>query len=187
LLRHALKEWAVICKLLAEGRQTILLRKGGIAEAGGAFRLEHGAFWLYPTYVHQQRDGVRPELLPVLNAAQQGQPRTGVVQFTHFATAPFAFQVDRVEQLMGLQDLHGWSDETVHSRFAYRRPGLFVIPVRVYCAAKTSELPETGEYAGCKSWVKLATELSTDNATPVLDDATVARVVERLNRSLRSA
>jgi len=186
LLRHALKEWAVICRLLAEGRQTILLRKGGIAEAGGAFRLEHDAFWLYPTYVHQQREGVRPELLPVLHAAQQWRPRTRVVHFTHFATAPCAFQVDRVEQLTGLQDLHGWSDETVRSRFAYRRPGLFVIPARVYCAAKTYELPETGEYAGCKSWVELATELRTDDATPVLDDAIFASVVERLNRSLPS-
>jgi hypothetical protein len=37
----ALKEWAVICQALAEGRQTILLRKGGIAEPGGAFRVEH--------------------------------------------------------------------------------------------------------------------------------------------------
>ena len=31
MLRHAFKEWAVICKALAEGRQALILRKGGIA------------------------------------------------------------------------------------------------------------------------------------------------------------
>jgi len=49
MLRHALKEWAVTCRALAEGRQAILLRKGGIGEAGGAFQVEHTRFWLLPT------------------------------------------------------------------------------------------------------------------------------------------
>ena len=51
MLHWALKEWAVICRALAEGRQSLLLRKGGIAEAGGAFQVEQPRFWLLPTYV----------------------------------------------------------------------------------------------------------------------------------------
>ena len=30
MLKYALKEWAAICQALAEGRQTLLLRKGGV-------------------------------------------------------------------------------------------------------------------------------------------------------------
>ena len=37
LLKHAFKEWAVICKALATGRQLLILRKGGIDEPGGDF------------------------------------------------------------------------------------------------------------------------------------------------------
>jgi len=33
-LQPALKEWAVVCQALAEGKQSMLLRKGGIDEAG---------------------------------------------------------------------------------------------------------------------------------------------------------
>ena len=55
MLQHAFKEWAVICRALAEGRQALILRKGGIAEAGGRFEVEHTRFWLFPTYTHQQR------------------------------------------------------------------------------------------------------------------------------------
>ena len=49
-LRQAFKEWAVICRALAEGRQALILRKGGIAEPGPTFQPEHSHFWLYPTY-----------------------------------------------------------------------------------------------------------------------------------------
>ena len=40
MIRHAFKEWAVICKVLAEGRQALILRKGGIAERFQRFYLE---------------------------------------------------------------------------------------------------------------------------------------------------
>ena len=37
----AFKEWAVICRALAQGRQRLILRKGGIEEPGGQFELAH--------------------------------------------------------------------------------------------------------------------------------------------------
>src|SRR5205823_6044048 len=70
MLKHAFKEWAVICRALAEGRQSLILRKGGIAEPGGEFALEQKHFWLFPTYVHQQQTGIKPEArtMPVAGA-----------------------------------------------------------------------------------------------------------------------
>jgi hypothetical protein len=183
LLHPALKEWAVICRLLADGRQAVLLRKGGIAEMAGAFQLEHDTFWLYPTYVHQQQDGIRPDLLPLLKEVQKEQPPVGIVRLTHFASAPRAYLAESLNELLSLQDLHGWSETTVRSRFAYRSPGLFVVPVRVYRATQTHEMSESVEYAGCKSWVELTAPLPTEVAMPVLDDAAFSTVLNRLNKS----
>ena len=61
--RIAFKEWASVCDALLEGRQTIILRKGGISEgtAPGVFVPEHSEFWLYPTWVHQAEQGVRSD------------------------------------------------------------------------------------------------------------------------------
>ena len=73
-LRHAFKEWAVICQALAEGRQAVVLRKGGIAEKTDEFQVEHTRFWLYPTYLHQQRDGVTADALPLLEQAVSAEP-----------------------------------------------------------------------------------------------------------------
>ena len=65
-LSIAFKEWAVICRALAEGRQSLILRKGGIAEAGGQFRPEHDRFLLYPTYFHEQHHtGTKADLYAV--------------------------------------------------------------------------------------------------------------------------
>ena len=55
----AFKEWSEICQVLADGRQTLIVRKGGIREGPGGFSPEHQAFWLYPTYVHQAQQGLR--------------------------------------------------------------------------------------------------------------------------------
>ena len=59
--RTALKEWASVVEALKEGRQVLLLRKGGIAERRGAFRVEQAAFSLYPTFLHQDKQYIRPE------------------------------------------------------------------------------------------------------------------------------
>src|SRR3954453_10707101 len=103
-LRQAFKEWAVICRALAEGRQAIILRKGGVAEEGGAFRVEHTRFWLFPTYAHQQRAGITPEALPLLEAAEAGRPPEGVVRLTHFAEVPGVYHV---HDLVGAWKLEG--------------------------------------------------------------------------------
>jgi hypothetical protein len=170
MLQQAFKEWAVICKALAEGRQALILRKGGIAEDGGEFQVTHRRFWLYPTYVHQQREGIQAEALPLLEAAEAERPRAGIVRLTHFADIDGIYHVHALAPALLLAHLHLWSDETVQRRFAYRAPGLFVLVVRVWQAAEAFELPEDEAYHGCRSWVELTRPLPTTGATPVLSE-----------------
>jgi len=183
-MRHAFKEWAVICKALAEGRQAIILRKGGIAEESGAFTPDHTRFWLYPTYAHQQRAGVKPEAVPLLEEAERERPPAGVLRLTHFAEISGVFHVHRLFGALVLDHLHLWSEETVRQRFEYRQPGIYVLPVRVYRVPQAIELTDKPEYEGCKTWVELERDLPTDGAVPVLDDRRYAEVLESLHRLL---
>ena len=48
------KEWALICDALGRGEQSIILRKGGIAEGRAGFRFQHEEFLLLPTLFHEQ-------------------------------------------------------------------------------------------------------------------------------------
>ena len=171
MLQQAFKEWAVVCAALARGRQALILRKGGIAEDRGEFTVEHRRFWLYPTYVHQQADGITEEARLLLHEVERQRPAAGVLALSHWAEVTGIYHVkDEMPALM-LGHLHVWSEETVRKRFAYRAPGLYVLSVRVYRAPQAHEIADTAEYQGCKSWVALDAPLSTDGSVPVLDDA----------------
>ena len=183
-LRFALKEWAVICRALADGRQAVILRKGGIAEKHGTFEVEHQRFWLYPTYVHQQHTGIIEEEFPLLECVEAERPPAGVLRLSHFAEVGGVFHVHDVASALHLSGLHLWSCQTVQQRFLYREPGLYVMPVRVYRAAEVVEMTETTAFAGCRSWVDLGRELSTDGAAPVLEELAYAHVLHELERRL---
>jgi hypothetical protein len=167
MLSIAFKEWAVICRALAEGRQSVILRKGGIAEEGGAFRPEHSEFLLYPTYFHEHRAGVKPEFLPLLEATEADRLEPGTIRFTHFARVTEVRHVTGLDAALALDPLHAWTPEVVRRRFEYRTPGLFVLTVRMYRLGTAAARPERPEYAGCKTWVTLDEPVPADGATPI--------------------
>jgi hypothetical protein len=169
-LQHAFKEWAVICRALAQGKQALILRKGGIAETGGEFAVERTRFWLYPTYVHQQRDEIKPEAHALLKAAEAEKPQEGIVRLSHWAEVTGIYRVLDLTFALMLPHLHYWSEEAIRKRFAYREPGINVLTVRVFQAPVVHELVETAAYLGCKSWVELASPLPTEGSKPVLSD-----------------
>jgi hypothetical protein len=91
---------------------------------------------------------------------------------------------DRRESLAPLQDLHVWTEETVEKRFQYRRPGLWVLGVRVFRRDRPALVPITPEHAGCKTWVPFDPPVATAGVAPVLDDAEFARRMDRLRSTL---
>jgi hypothetical protein len=185
MLSIAFKEWAVICRALADGRQSLILRKGGIAEDGGQFRPEHERFLLYPTLFHEQhRTGIKPDLLPLLDAAEADRPAAGRLRFTHFAAVSAVSCVTDLDRALALDALHGWTADTVRQRFHYRTPGLFVLAVRVYRLVRPAEVAERPEYAGCKTWVELEAGVETDGAAPVLSDEAFAEYARRVAATL---
>ncbi|QEL18953.1 DUF1802 family protein [Limnoglobus roseus] len=169
MLSIAFKEWAVICRALATGRQSLIIRKGGIAEEGGIFKPEHPRFWLYPTLFHeQQQKGVKPAAMPLLEEAERDRPEPGTLRFTHGVDVSAVHFVENLDAALALDEFHIWSPEVITQRFHYRSPGLYVLLVRAWKATPV-EMPERPEFAGCKTWVELGRELP-DDGTPVLGD-----------------
>jgi hypothetical protein len=184
MLRIAFKEWAVVCKALGDGKQSIILRKGGISEEQGIFTPDHTRFWLYPTYVHQQKEGIKPELTPLLEEVQREQPPSGILRLSHFAEVSGVYSIHQLFAALQLDHLHLWSEDTVTKRFEYRTPGLYVLPVRIYRLPTPIDKPMKPEYDGCKTWVDLGEEIPIKDATPVLSDRAFAEVLESLDRLL---
>ncbi|HSU65836.1 MAG TPA: DUF1802 family protein [Tepidisphaeraceae bacterium] len=167
-LAIALKEWASVCNALETGRQIILLRKGGIYEAAGEFELENPQFLLFPTYLHQNLNMLKPEAHPGFEA-MNAEP--GEVRISAAGVVSDIVQLRAREQMDAIEDEHVWASPLIDMRFNYKPQNpLYLMLIRAYRLHEPAIVANTPAYAGCKSWVPLDGPIGTRDATPALDD-----------------
>lgn len=179
----ALKEWAIVVDALAGGRQILLLRKGGLAEATGRFEVEARAFALVPTFEHQRPEAVLPVVRSRL-ATLAASPPTTHVPLHHLATVEEVFLVGDLGTARRLAPHHIWSDALVRQRFeGGDGPGLTGLLVRVFRLPAPVELPLAAA-GGCTSWVRLERPLEATGAVPVLEEAAFATRCDAVRRAV---
>ncbi len=168
----AFKEWAVIVEALGSGRQILILRKGGISEQRGEFTVDHTAFWLFPTYTHQQEEGIIPEARTDLKRVLSGRPPADRLEIRFHVTVETAVKLTDASRVAKLAPYHIWAPHVIEERFAWgEEPGITALVVRVRALPQPVTLPMTAHYAGCRSWVDLDRSLPTDSLRPVLPGA----------------
>jgi hypothetical protein len=178
---RAFKEWASVCRALGEGRQILILRKGGIAEGPRGFEVTDREFFLYPTYLHQSPTGVIPEWRAVFEACVD--PAPGRVSISHYATVSSWARIRTIETLRALQGQHVWADAVVGERFRrWADESVHVLMLRVYALPQAVVLPALGSYAGCKSWLSLVEQVPLDGVVPVLDDSVFQSKLEAIRK-----
>lgn len=177
-----LKEWASVCELMVEGRAALLLRKGGIHESGGpgVFELEHRRFVLFPSWLHQRPEGVKPALAGRVRVYGQ---EPGEVTLTGWGEVARVWRVPSRAAFDRLDDLHPWSPQQVDMRFGYKpeRP-LYLVAVRAWRLPSPRVIANHAEYAGCRSWVPLRPGDGVDESgsTPAIAPAAFEAMVERV-------
>lgn len=152
----AFKEWQVVCDSLASGRQSILLRKGGIHEGRAGFSFAHESFFLFPTRFHAQGNHVREGEVREMPEWQPGDP----IRITHHAEAEWAVTLTDWPEVEALAPFHIYSDATVRDRFDWEGKGMaagsiHVALVRVRKLAEPWEFPYEAKHGGCRSWVRI--------------------------------
>jgi hypothetical protein len=180
--RMALKEWAFVVQALSEGSQILLLRKGGIAEDDGEFRLAADEFFLYPAWEHQQETLVQSRHVAAFRSLALAPPPAGELSFRYYAQVTDVWPAPELLQMKQLVDQFVWNEAFLEKRHAYKpHLPLSVLMLRVYRLPGSLHVPALDRYAGCRSWVELEEALPTQGATPVLDD----REFERRRSALR--
>ena len=180
-MRHALKEWSIVCDALASGEQAVLLRKGGIVEGTGEFLIEQPRFLLFPSTFHPAPELLRPE-------ARGGPARTGsapsgdgVVRIAAWAEAVASRPVESEAEARRLAAWTIYTADCAAERFLMQKHRtLHLVLVRAYRLAAPVHVPLRPEYAGCTSWVELAAPIDTAGSTPALDRAAFARLLAEL-------
>jgi hypothetical protein len=171
---QALKEWAVVCRALEEGRQVVLLRKGGILEYRQGFEVKHDRFLLFPTFEHQSKDHLQQDYASRLDSVLSGQPAEGNNVMTAYAQAVEVKEVTDRAAVHSLSKYHVWNESYVNARMDYNpKKPMSVILLRVFKLAQPITVDTKPEWAGCKSWIPLDMEAS---GTPVLSDSQFQKI-----------
>jgi hypothetical protein len=147
----AFKEWAIVCEALGSGCQSIIIRKGGIAEGRDGFSFRHREFLLFPTWFHEQ---IKKTRLPASSMIPEQNPEVIRIQYT--ASLEWSGIITDRDRLAALREHHILADEVVEERFAYDEcPGVHVAILRVFRLEPPCELPMQKRFGGCRSWVDL--------------------------------
>lgn len=173
----ALKEWSAVVHALLDGRQRVLLRKGGIGEK--RFEVAAQEFLLFPTVAHSHAERVRPEHRDLLDAAAADSTDEHLL-VRAAAKVVAALPVNRPDGLGAIEDLHIWTAESVRADRLDFRPKhkLAVLVVSAIPLIEPVRLTRTPEYAGCTSWVQLPVRPSL--GAPVHDEALLTQVAARV-------
>lgn len=149
----ALKEWSAAVHALLDGRQTVLLRKGGIHEK--RFSVAAREFLFFPTVAHSHTERLRPEHHDLVGASVDSTEDAVVLRAGAKVIA--AVEVNRPEAIAEIADLHIWTDESVRADRLDFRPKhrLTVLVVQARALTDSVRLSRTPDFAGCASWVQL--------------------------------
>ena len=181
------KDWALVCAALGQGRQSLILRKGGIAEGRAGFRFKHEEFFLFPTQYHEQARKVRPSELSELRNPAPAAPDE-IIEVRFFFRLEWAVWLGDWAALPRLEPFHIWTEEAVRERFAYgAQSGLQCAFGRVYRLDPVWTFPDRPAYGGCRSWVTLPAPPEGTTFHPVLDDASHAGTAAGVRAALDAA
>jgi hypothetical protein len=183
--QKALKEWAVVCRAIEQGRQSVLLRKGGIIEETRDFALVEPTFLLFPTFEHQEEGSVQPEYRAWFGETLSDRPSADVVRISSWAQVTDLFLTHDLDALLRLAGMYAWSEEYIRMRMAYKpRKPMNVVVVRAWSLAAPVEVPVLEHFAGCKSWVPLDVAVPLDGSVPVLEGAEHTQRVDEIASTL---
>jgi hypothetical protein len=176
-----LKEWAIVCEAMGRGEQSVIVRKGGIAEGRSGFAFRHSEFFLFPTFFHEQVEKVR------LDGAEIPKALAGEIEIRFFAKVIAAAHVTSWKTAAALEPLHILQSSVVRERFDYDgSPGLHVALVRVFRLASGWIFPDSPRFGGCRSWVKLPGRPEEMRFEPVLSDREDKERAEKFSTLMRS-
>ena len=171
------KEWTLICDALGSGAQSIILRKGGIAEGRDGFRFQHGEFFLFPTLFHEQVSKLKlpPETQLPQNVAE------GEISIHYRARVEWTRDLTDLSMVERLAPFHLWRDEVIRERFEYDgNQGVSLAFVRVEKLSAPFTFPSAARYGGCRSWVTLPEPPSEVFTSPVLNESAHRAAEEKI-------
>jgi len=170
------KEWALVCEALGRGEQTVLLRKGGIAEGRDGFGFRHSEFFLFSTFFHEQIVKVRTPGAEIPAALR------GEIEIRYFAKLEAQKEITSWPMAVALERFHVLQESVVRERFEYKEAGLHVALVRVFRLEPGWVLVDKPAYGGCRSWINLPKSPAELRYESVISEEEHKKIAENFER-----
>ncbi|PZC44326.1 MAG: hypothetical protein DK302_001149 [Chloroflexi bacterium] len=186
----ALKEWATACLLLKEGRQIVIIRKGGIDAADRDFTSDltvESEFLLFPTYEHQDKALIKNQFhTDLLNTIEENDV-PGLINLSAFAKITHRFEVESTESLNTISRFHIWNETYTEKRINWKpaKPAVVAL-LRVYPLIQPQALPVLPEYGNCKSIVDLCQEVPMGELEPIIPNIEYDSISQEISELLNS-
>lgn len=177
----AFKEWEIVCQALEAGRQTILLRKGGLSEGRGGFAFSHESFFLFPTHYHEQLELTRwrPDTHPGLHA----ETTSGSIILEAYCRIRWSTTLEDWGKICLLEPEHIWKEEVVRKRFEDKGSNILHLAfVEVLKLETPLTLPLHKSYGGCCSWIDLEDLTEWPPMQPVLEEEILEAHLKRVKK-----
>ncbi|MEX2579143.1 MAG: DUF1802 family protein [Verrucomicrobiales bacterium] len=152
----AFKEWKLVADALADGEQSVILRKGGISEGKAGFQWLHDRFFLFPSLFHEQAEQVKP--LPDGSPRKIPEPVGGEneVAFSVYVETLATGRLTDWDEVLRLDPYHIWKEEIVRERFEWGdEPGIAFAVVKAWRLPDPWILEDRKTFGGCRSWFGL--------------------------------
>jgi len=182
-MMDALKEWATVVKALEQGKQTVILRKGGILETASGFNIESKKFFLFPTWEHQETKHVKPEFHNFLNEVLKKKPDGEFNKISSYAEVLYEKDIESEDTINNLSSFHVWSDSYIQER----RNWMPEKPMKAVFL-KTIKITEFSlslqpEFSGCKSWIELNSKFQEGHS--VLGDSEIEQKLQEFKEIVK--
>ena len=167
----AFKESAIVCQALEEGKQTLVLRKGGVMEEGGVLKPEHDEFFIYPTYDPNVAEGIKADWRPRIHKLDKDAKDTKHVHFRIYATVDSVLKVTNWEAAKSLVPFTVLTEQAIEKEFRSSDwEGFYLFLLRVYSLAVPMDLPRKASHDKPSIFVPLGASLFTIGAFPVIPE-----------------
>ncbi|MBI3591477.1 MAG: DUF1802 family protein [Candidatus Melainabacteria bacterium] len=173
-MKYALKEWGTTIEALSKGMVTAIWKKGGVEDNPNiktpfeSFNIEQKQFVLFPTFTHQKPEKVRKDLWSLLD--QNTKPnKDNQIKIKYWAEVEEEITVETQEQLLSISsELVNSNEHLISSWNLYPSHKGKLLLLRVYTLSNPVLIPNSPEYAGCKSWIELKVDIPRSGSKPVL-------------------
>ncbi len=170
----AFKEWKSVCDALERGDQTIILRKGGIAEGREGFLWQQREFFLFATAYHDHREQLKDSV--ATDESSFAKRTDGKIEVCLHARIVWSADLGDMATARQLDPFHIWKPEVIEQRFDYsKNKGIRLALLRVSRLQTPWMLEESPAFGGCRSWIEFPEpDAEKLELAPVLDDADFA-------------